>query len=162
MKGLNVMFNSEQILQKDIFDVEDSDRQERLDAMTTILKNRFSRRYDNCRFFFSLYPDENQNFPPPQMPKRFQWIHLNTLCFDNQKKMKEFDEEFRKNYIQFLNQTSIDSLKTYDKDIYFNIQYKSNVERTFGKFNQIEDFHDGYLKLNEDGVMVSILNVNCF
>ncbi len=160
MKGLNVIFNSDQILQRDLFDAEDSDRQERLDAMTTILKNRFSRRYDKCRFFFSLYPDENQNLTPPVNPKRFQWIHLNTLCFDNEKKMKEFDELFQKHYIEFLSQLSIENLKTYDKDMYFSIQYKSNVERTFGKFNQIEDWHDGFLKLNEDGIMVSILNVS--
>lgn len=160
MKGFNVMFNSEEILQNDIFTKEDSDRKENLESITSLLKNRYSSKYEYCRFFFSLYPNENDKLKIPVNPKKFQWMYLNSLCFDSHKLMKVFDQEFQLKYSKFINEIPSKKLKIYNKTTSFSIKYKSQVERSSGNYNPIDKWHDGFLGLNNDGIMVSILNVN--
>ena len=160
MKGFNVMFNSDEILQNDIFTKEDSDRKDNLESMTSLLKNRYSNKYEYCRFFFSLYPNENDKLKTPVNAKKFQWMYLNSLCFDSHKLMKVFDQEFQRKYSKFINNMHTKKLKIYYLTTSFSIKYKSQVERSSGNYNPTDKWHDGFLGLNNDGIMVSILNVN--
>ena len=163
MRGLTVIFNAEEILQKDIFKPKDSDRQEKLNLITNIVKNRYSIRFEHCRFFFSIYPKDDDYLKPPRKLKKYQWIHLNSLCFDSLKAVQEFDQEFANLYLDFLKKTQYESLKFYDlgDEMYFQVDYKALISRTTALKENIdqEHWHKGYLGLNQDGIMVSVVNV---
>lgn len=163
MKGLTVMFNADEILRKNIFNQEDSERQEKLEQVVEIVKSRYSSRFQNCRFFFSLFPDEDAMMKLPTVPKRFQWTHFNALCFDNFRILVEFDEQFTTFYNAYLSKAVFEKLKFYDRgnDMYIMVDYKAQIKRSAtNENNNDEMWHAGYLGLNSDGVMLSIQNVN--
>ena len=164
MGGLHVMFNADEILKTDIFNKKDASRQKKLTQIASIIKTRYSMRFQNCRFFFSMYPSDS-TLKVPRIVKKYQWIHLNSLCFDNFKSVIEFDGYFEKEYNDFIKKSDFDELRLYESDnnLSFLIDYKAKVKRTISSEKgeiQEEPFHTGYLGMNEDGLMISIVNVS--
>ena len=162
MKDLTVMFNADTILRPDIFGPEYKDRQNKLSKISNIIKTKYSSRFQNCRFFFSTYPIDS-NLKLPVIVKKFQWIHLNSLCFDSFQNVIQFDANFSREFENFFQNKTFSNLKMFESEsdnISILVDYKAKVRRTISEeSNENDPFHMGYLGMNDDGVMISVVNV---
>ena len=156
------MLNADDILRPDIFKIEDNDRQQKMSMISNIIKTRYSTRFQNCRFFFSVYPTDS-SLKLPTIVRQHQWIHLNSLCFDSFETVIKFDGNFAREFDYFFHNTPYETLKFYQAEhsnFSILVDYKAKVRRTVsGETNAKDPFHLGHLGMNDDGIMISVVNV---